>query len=157
MSLYPYKFLLNTAFSLEMLRIYISLSVSFPFSHHSWTSQHILCLWLSSFILPRLHSFQSVFGVPPHSDLDLSKYVVNPNHPPPVYDLYAVINHYGGLGGGHCKCVCVCACVCVCLCRCVQVCAGVGRCVCRCVLVGRHRAHVHALTLCCHFYIHFFV
>lgn len=49
----------------------------------------------------RLHSLS------PRSELDLTKYVVNPNHVPPVYDLYAVINHYGGLGGGHCKCGCV--------------------------------------------------
>ena len=40
----------------------------------------------------------------PHSELDLSKYVINPNHAPPAYNLYAVINHYGGLGGGHCEC-----------------------------------------------------
>lgn len=89
-----------------------------------------------------------VFGVPPHSELDLSKYVVNPNHPPPVYDLYAVINHYGGLGGGHCKCGCEhvgvgvgvtmsgCGCehvwVWVCACGCVCV-GGQASCPCTCV------------------------
>lgn len=39
----------------------------------------------------------------PISDLDLSQYVMHKSasmrsH---VYELYAVINHYGGLGGGH--------------------------------------------------------
>ena len=34
--------------------------------------------------------------------LDLSKYVVNEEEPLPLYDLFAVSNHYGGLGGGHC-------------------------------------------------------
>ena len=33
--------------------------------------------------------------------LDLSAYVVNEDEPQPLYDLYAVSNHYGGLGGGH--------------------------------------------------------
>eukprot|EP00899_Mesostigma_viride_P022823 jgi/Mesvir1/3725/Mv15003-RA.2 len=37
----------------------------------------------------------------PISNLDLSRYVVGPCEQPPVYDLYAVSNHYGGLGGGH--------------------------------------------------------
>ena len=34
------------------------------------------------------------------SGLDLSAYVVNKDEPQPLYDLYAVSNHYGGLGGG---------------------------------------------------------
>jgi len=39
----------------------------------------------------------------PQRDLDLSKWVINksPNNPPSVFDLIAVSNHYGGLGGGH--------------------------------------------------------
>ena len=28
--------------------------------------------------------------------------MINPNHGPAVYDLLAVSNHYGGMGGGHC-------------------------------------------------------
>lgn len=35
--------------------------------------------------------------------LDMSPYVINPNHGQAVYDLIAVSNHYGGMGGGHCK------------------------------------------------------
>ena len=32
----------------------------------------------------------------------MSHWVINPNHGPAVYDLLAVSNHYGGMGGGHC-------------------------------------------------------
>jgi ubiquitin carboxyl-terminal hydrolase 4/11/15 len=37
----------------------------------------------------------------PIHDLDLSAYVQGPQEVPPVYELYAVSNHYGSLGGGH--------------------------------------------------------
>ncbi|XP_078342012.1 ubiquitin carboxyl-terminal hydrolase 19-like isoform X3 [Crassostrea virginica] len=38
----------------------------------------------------------------PVRGLDLSPYTkVGPNTSPPVYDLYAVVNHYGGILGGH--------------------------------------------------------
>jgi ubiquitin carboxyl-terminal hydrolase 4/11/15 len=41
----------------------------------------------------------------PITDLDLTDYVqsfqLNPDQPRLVYDLYAVSNHFGGLGGGH--------------------------------------------------------
>ena len=59
---------------------------------------------------------------------------------PPLYDLYAVSQHSGGMGGGHytavCKnkidkrwySLCVCVCMCVCACVCVRVRAYV--CVC---------------------------
>jgi len=35
--------------------------------------------------------------------LDMSRFVINPQHPRAIYDLIAVSNHFGGLGGGHCK------------------------------------------------------
>ena len=35
--------------------------------------------------------------------LDLNRLVINPDHGSAVYDLIAVSNHYGGMGGGHCK------------------------------------------------------
>ncbi len=38
-----------------------------------------------------------------NSGLDLSSYVINQDHDRPVYDLFSVSNHFGGLGGGHCK------------------------------------------------------
>ncbi|XP_074644524.1 ubiquitin carboxyl-terminal hydrolase 19-like isoform X2 [Tubulanus polymorphus] len=38
----------------------------------------------------------------PIRGLDLTKHFVgSANEPPPIYDLYAVINHYGGILGGH--------------------------------------------------------
>ena len=37
----------------------------------------------------------------PLHGLDLSQYVLRQQGVPPVYDLYAVSNHYGSLGGGH--------------------------------------------------------
>ena len=43
----------------------------------------------------------------PTRGLDMSPYVINQNHGPAVYDLVAVSNHYGGMGGGHCKCAVV--------------------------------------------------
>ncbi len=37
----------------------------------------------------------------PTRGLDLSRYAVGPQDVPPVYDLFAVSEHSGGLGGGH--------------------------------------------------------
>ncbi|XP_036374081.1 ubiquitin carboxyl-terminal hydrolase 15-like isoform X2 [Megalops cyprinoides] len=37
----------------------------------------------------------------PLSDLDMSEFLINPNAGPCIYDLIAVSNHYGGMGGGH--------------------------------------------------------
>eukprot|EP00299_Pterocystis_sp_00344_P019385 c9622_g2_i1.p1 GENE.c9622_g2_i1~~c9622_g2_i1.p1 ORF type:complete len:861 (-),score=224.95 c9622_g2_i1:116-2350(-) len=37
----------------------------------------------------------------PISGLDMSAHVIGPHEQPLLYDLYAVVNHYGGLGGGH--------------------------------------------------------
>ena len=39
----------------------------------------------------------------PTASLDMAPYVINANHGPAIYDLIAVSNHYGGMGGGHCK------------------------------------------------------
>lgn len=33
----------------------------------------------------------------------MSRFVIKPQHPKAVYDLIAVSNHFGGLGGGHCE------------------------------------------------------
>ena len=32
-----------------------------------------------------------------------ANFIINKNHGEAVYDLLAVSNHYGGMGGGHCK------------------------------------------------------
>jgi ubiquitin C-terminal hydrolase len=37
----------------------------------------------------------------PIRNLDLSKYVKSKDGPSHMYELYAISNHYGGLGGGH--------------------------------------------------------
>ncbi|KAK7896153.1 hypothetical protein WMY93_021478 [Mugilogobius chulae] len=37
----------------------------------------------------------------PLKDLDMSEFLINPNAGACVYDLIAVSNHYGGMGGGH--------------------------------------------------------
>jgi ubiquitin carboxyl-terminal hydrolase 4/11/15 len=37
----------------------------------------------------------------PVRGLDLSRHLICPPNQPPVYDLYAVSNHYGSMGGGH--------------------------------------------------------
>ena len=39
----------------------------------------------------------------PISELDMGPYIINKNHGKAIYDLIAVSNHYGGMGGGHCK------------------------------------------------------
>jgi len=41
-----------------------------------------------------------------HRDLNMSEFVCDPKADPYVYDLIAVSNHYGGMGGGHCKSIC---------------------------------------------------
>lgn len=33
----------------------------------------------------------------------MAPYIIDPNPTDAVYDLIGVCNHYGGLGGGHCK------------------------------------------------------
>merc|ERR1712038_583086 len=37
----------------------------------------------------------------PTSGLDMGPYIINKNHGKAIYDLIAVSNHYGGMGGGH--------------------------------------------------------
>ena len=45
--------------------------------------------------------------------LDMTQYVINSQHGVAIYDLLAVSNHYGGMGGGHCEFIlflCPCSC-----------------------------------------------
>lgn len=37
----------------------------------------------------------------PLRNFDMSEYVINKDQPGPIYNLIAVSNHYGGMGGGH--------------------------------------------------------
>ena len=39
----------------------------------------------------------------PRRDLNMSEFVCDPKAGPYIYDLVAVSNHYGGMGGGHCE------------------------------------------------------
>ena len=39
----------------------------------------------------------------PTRNLDMGPYIINKNHGKAIYDLIAVSNHYGVMGGGHCK------------------------------------------------------
>lgn len=34
-------------------------------------------------------------------DMEMSEFLIDPNAGPCRYDLIAVSNHYGGMGGGH--------------------------------------------------------
>merc|ERR1712228_10535 len=37
----------------------------------------------------------------PTENLDMGPYIINKSHGKAIYDLIAVSNHYGGMGGGH--------------------------------------------------------
>ena len=39
----------------------------------------------------------------PVNGLDMSSYLPKEKQDGAIYDLFAISNHYGGLGGGHCK------------------------------------------------------
>ena len=39
----------------------------------------------------------------PTTNLNMGPYIINKNHGKAIYDLIAVSNHYGVMGGGHCK------------------------------------------------------
>jgi len=76
-----------------------------------WTAPEILVIHLKRFYYERNQYIRSWVDREkigdlisfPMSDLDLKKYVrgLTPSDPSPIYDLYAVSNHMGGLGGGH--------------------------------------------------------
>lgn len=69
-----------------------------------WRLPEILVVHLKRFSYSRFlkNKLDTFVNFPVHN-LDLSKYVKNKSTPPEsyVYELYAVSNHYGGLGGGH--------------------------------------------------------
>ncbi|XP_068720343.1 ubiquitin carboxyl-terminal hydrolase 15-like isoform X3 [Montipora capricornis] len=67
-----------------------------------WSLPKILVVHLkrfsyNSFWRDKLDTFVSV----PLWNLDMSGYVINGDQPRPIYNLIAVSNHYGGMGGGH--------------------------------------------------------
>ncbi|XP_047315715.1 ubiquitin carboxyl-terminal hydrolase 9-like [Impatiens glandulifera] len=69
-----------------------------------WRLPEILVFHLKRFSYSRyLKNKLDTFVNFPVDDLDLSKYVKckDPSGRSHIYDLYAISNHYGGLGGGH--------------------------------------------------------
>lgn len=68
-----------------------------------WRLPEVLVIHLKRFSYSRSmkHKLETFVNFPIH-DLDLTKYVANKNlSQPQLYELYALTNHYGGLGSGH--------------------------------------------------------
>ncbi|CAH8337343.1 unnamed protein product [Eruca vesicaria subsp. sativa] len=67
-----------------------------------WKLPEILVVHLKRFTYTRLltSKIDTFVDFPVH-DLDLSKYVKNKDGESYLYELYAISNHYGGMGGGH--------------------------------------------------------
>ncbi|KAL0696074.1 hypothetical protein Bca4012_063254 [Brassica carinata] len=67
-----------------------------------WKLPEILVVHLKRFTYSRFlkNKIDTLVNFPVH-DLNLSKYVMNKDGQSCFYELYAVSNHYGGLGGGH--------------------------------------------------------
>ncbi|KAE8055031.1 hypothetical protein FH972_011901 [Carpinus fangiana] len=67
-----------------------------------WMLPDILVVHLKRFSYSRyLKNKLDTFVNFPIRNLDLSKYVKSKDGPSHMYELYAISNHYGGLGGGH--------------------------------------------------------
>ncbi|XP_062618442.1 ubiquitin carboxyl-terminal hydrolase 4-like [Saccostrea cucullata] len=67
-----------------------------------WNLPEILIVHLKRFSYNRFYRDKIDALVEfPVRGLNLRKYIINPYHGPATYDLIAVSNHYGGLGGGH--------------------------------------------------------
>uniref|UniRef100_A0A0D9XHX7 Ubiquitin carboxyl-terminal hydrolase n=1 Tax=Leersia perrieri TaxID=77586 RepID=A0A0D9XHX7_9ORYZ len=69
-----------------------------------WRLPEILVVHLKRFSYSRFmkNKLDTFVNFPIH-DLDMSRYAKHSSSDgqPPIYELYAVINHYGGMGGGH--------------------------------------------------------
>ncbi|KAG7477995.1 hypothetical protein MATL_G00075790 [Megalops atlanticus] len=67
-----------------------------------WSLPHILVVHLKRFSYSRCwrDKLDTVVDFPVR-DLNMSEFVCDPKAGPYVYDLIAVSNHYGGMGGGH--------------------------------------------------------
>ncbi|ODV81036.1 peptidase C19, ubiquitin C-terminal hydrolase 2 [Suhomyces tanzawaensis NRRL Y-17324] len=67
-----------------------------------WSTGDILTIHLKRFHSARAFSDKIDIVVDfPIEGLDMGPYIANPNSDNEIYDLIAVDNHYGGLGGGH--------------------------------------------------------
>ena len=69
-----------------------------------WSLPDVLVIHLKRFSYTRALRDKLDILVEFPVELDMRPYVNpnNVNHPPALYDLIGVCNHYGGLGGGHC-------------------------------------------------------
>jgi len=67
-----------------------------------WSLPAVLVISLKRFSFNRYwrDKLDTQVDFPVHG-LDLSPYIINKNHGPALYDLIAVSNHFGGMGGGH--------------------------------------------------------
>ncbi|CAB4310728.1 unnamed protein product [Prunus armeniaca] len=67
-----------------------------------WMLPEVLVFHLKRFSYSRYskNKLDTLVTFPIHN-LDLSQYVMNKDGKPHLYELYAISNHYGGLGGGH--------------------------------------------------------
>lgn len=69
-----------------------------------WCLPRILIIHLKRFVYNRYRRDKVDRMVQyPLRGLNMSEYLINKSHTQAVYDLIGVCNHYGGLGGGHCK------------------------------------------------------
>ena len=69
-----------------------------------WSLPEVLVIHLKRFSYTRsLRDKLDTLVEFPTKGLNMSRYLRHSNHPPAVYDLVGVCNHYGGLGGGHCE------------------------------------------------------
>lgn len=67
-----------------------------------WNLPEVLVVHLKRFSYSRTSRDKLDTAVSfPFKDLDLGPYLLQRPELAPLYDLYAVSNHYGGLGGGH--------------------------------------------------------
>jgi len=69
-----------------------------------WSAPPILIIHLKRFSYRGRFSYREKLDQLvdfPLDNLDLTEYVIGPTTAPSIYDLYAVSNHFGSLGGGH--------------------------------------------------------
>uniref|UniRef100_A0A8C7XYA3 Ubiquitin carboxyl-terminal hydrolase n=1 Tax=Oryzias sinensis TaxID=183150 RepID=A0A8C7XYA3_9TELE len=68
-----------------------------------WSLPRILVVHLKRFSYNRCwrDKLDTVVDFPIRYDLNMSEFVCDPKASPYIYDLIAVSNHYGGMGGGH--------------------------------------------------------
>ncbi|KAK2167839.1 hypothetical protein LSH36_23g05071 [Paralvinella palmiformis] len=67
-----------------------------------WKLPKVLVIHLKRFQFNRYRRDKlDVFVEYPIKGLDMQQWIINSEHGPALYDLKGVVNHYGGLGGGH--------------------------------------------------------